>query len=94
MATKASKLEDDLVEFVESHPETFSEQDVKNLRRSIIIFFSQIVGPPTLHQQNVIYCVKLIIENIYDENKNLTETMMYLGNGSIQEKNSYKYDAV
>ena len=39
MATKASKLEDDLVEFVESHPETFSEQDVKNLRRSIIIFY-------------------------------------------------------
>ena len=69
MATKASKLEDDLVEFVESHPETFSEQDVKNLRRSIIIFFSQIVGPPTLHQQNVIYCVKLIIENIYDKLK-------------------------
>ena len=69
MATKASKLEDDLVEFVESHPETFSEQDVKNLRRSIIIFFSQIVGPPYLHQQNVIYCVKLIIENIYDKLK-------------------------
>jgi len=45
---------------VESHPETFDEQSVRDLRRNIIIFFSQIVGPPNPSQPNVIYCVSLI----------------------------------
>jgi hypothetical protein len=39
MASGASKLENDLVAFVEGHPETFSPQDVVNLRRSIIYRF-------------------------------------------------------
>ena len=64
-----SELENKLVKFVESHPETFDEQSVRDLRRNIIIFFSQIVGPPNPSQPNVIYCVSLIIKNIYDKLK-------------------------
>ena len=36
MASGASKLENELVAFVEGHPETFSPQDVVNMRRNII----------------------------------------------------------
>ena len=41
MASGASKLENELVAFVEGHPETFDQQDVVNLRRNIIIHFFQ-----------------------------------------------------
>ncbi len=33
MASGASKLENELVAFIEDHPETFSPQDIVNLRR-------------------------------------------------------------
>lgn len=36
MASGASNLENELVAFVEGHPETFSPQDVVNMRRNII----------------------------------------------------------
>ena len=36
MASGASKLENELVAFIEGHPETFSPQDVVNMRRNII----------------------------------------------------------
>jgi len=36
MASGASKLENELVSFIEGHPETFSPQDVVNMRRNII----------------------------------------------------------
>jgi hypothetical protein len=44
MASGASKLENDLVAFVESHPETFSLQDVVNMRRNIIASFALMEG--------------------------------------------------
>jgi hypothetical protein len=40
MASGASKLENELVAFVEGHPETFSHQDIVNLRRNIIVSFA------------------------------------------------------
>ncbi len=44
MASGASKLENDLVAFVEGHPETFSLQDVVNMRRNIIASFALMEG--------------------------------------------------
>ena len=44
MASDASPLENELVAFVEGHPETFSPEDVVNLRRSIIVLFSLMEG--------------------------------------------------
>lgn len=69
MASGASKLENVLVSFVEGHPETFSQQDIIDLRRSIIIQLFQIAGPPTPSHPQVIYAVKLITENIHDKLK-------------------------
>jgi len=69
MASGASKLENELVAFVEGHPETFSQQDVVNLRRNIIIHFFQIVGPPHNAHPHVISVVKLIMENIQSKVK-------------------------
>jgi len=40
MASEASRLENELVAFVEGHPETFDSQDVVNLRRKIIAAFA------------------------------------------------------
>ena len=68
-ASDASKLENDLVAFVEGHPETFSPQDIINLRRSIIIQCFQIAGSPTANHPQVIYAVKLIMENIHNKLK-------------------------
>ena len=69
MASGASKLETELVAFVEGHPETFDQQDVVNLRRNIIIHFFQIVGPPHNAHPHVISVVKLIMENIQSKVK-------------------------
>ena len=44
MASGASKLENDLVAFVEGHPETFILQDVVNMRRNIIASFALMEG--------------------------------------------------
>ena len=67
MASDASKLENELVAFVEGHPETFSPQDIINLRRSIIIQCFQIAGTPNSSHPHVIYAVKLIMENIHNK---------------------------
>lgn len=40
MASEAIPLENELVAFVEGHPETFNSQDVVNLRRKIIAVFA------------------------------------------------------
>ena len=63
----ASKLENELVAFVEGHPETFSPQDIINLRRSIIIHCFQIAGTPNYSHPHVISAVKLIMENIHNK---------------------------
>lgn len=44
MASGASPLENELVAFVEGHPETFSPQDVVNMRRNIIFSFGFVAG--------------------------------------------------
>jgi hypothetical protein len=44
MASGASKLENELVAFIEGHPETFSPQDVVNMRRNIIYRFGFVDG--------------------------------------------------
>jgi hypothetical protein len=44
MASGASKLENELVAFIEGHPETFSVQDVVDLRRTIIVSFALMEG--------------------------------------------------
>jgi hypothetical protein len=44
MASGASPLENELVAFIEDHPETFSPQDVVNLRRKIIYWFGYVDG--------------------------------------------------
>lgn len=44
MASDASPLENELVAFVEGHPETFSPQDVVNMRRNIIYRFGFVNG--------------------------------------------------
>jgi hypothetical protein len=70
MASEASELENKLVAFVEGHhPETFSAQDVVNLRRNVIIHFFQISGPPRNDNPHVLYVVKLIMENIQSKVK-------------------------
>ena len=68
-AIDASKLENELVAFVEGHPETFSPQDIINLRRSIIIQCFQIAGTPNSSHPHVIHAVKLIMENIHNKLK-------------------------
>ena len=72
MASEVSELENKLVTFVESHhPETFSAQDVANLRRNVIIHFFQISGPPRNDSTRVIYVVKLIMEKIQSKVKSI-----------------------
>jgi hypothetical protein len=45
MASEASSLENELVAFVEGHPEIFSPQDVVNMRRKIIYSFGMVDAP-------------------------------------------------
>ena len=49
MATGASSLENELVAFIEGHPETFNTQDIVNLRRTIIASFALMEG---IHNQD------------------------------------------
>ena len=49
MAFGASILENELVAFVEGHPETFNTQDITNLRRTIIASFALMEG---IHNQD------------------------------------------
>ena len=65
MASEATPLENDLVAFVEGHPETFSKQDVVNLRRKIIAVFA--IREFTRQQEGVGYLVSIILDKISDK---------------------------
>jgi len=60
----ASPLENELVAFVEGHPETFNSQDVINLRRKIIAVFA--IWEFT-HQQGVGHLASIILDKILDK---------------------------
>lgn len=64
MASEATPLENELVAFVEGHPETFNSQDVVNLRRKIIAAFA--VWEFT-RQQGVGHLVSVILDKISDK---------------------------
>ena len=64
MASEASPLENELVAFVEGHPETFDSQDVVNLRHKIIAAFA--VWEFT-RQQGVGHLVSVILDKISDK---------------------------
>ena len=66
MASEASPLENDLVAFVEGHPETFSKQDVVKLRRNIIYFFAIWESN---RQQGVGHLASIILEKISEKIK-------------------------
>jgi hypothetical protein len=65
MASEATPLENDLVAFVEGHPETFNSQDVVNLRRKIIAVFA--IREFTRQQEGVGYLVSIILDKISDK---------------------------
>lgn len=69
MASEASPLENNLVAFVEGHPETFNSQDVVNLRRKIIAVFA--VWEFT-RQQGVGHLVSIILDKISDKFRDKT----------------------
>jgi hypothetical protein len=64
MASGASKLENELVAFVEGHPETFSVQDVVNLRRNIIASFALMEGIHNQDKPGVGGLARMIITHI------------------------------
>jgi len=64
MASGASKLENELVEFVEGHPETFNVQDVVNLRRNIIASFALMEGIHNQDKPGVGGLARMIINHI------------------------------
>ena len=64
MASGASKLENELVAFVEGHPETFSTQDVVNLRRNIIASFALMEGIHNQDKPGVGGLARMIISHI------------------------------
>lgn len=64
MASEASPLENELVAFVEGHPETFNSQDVVNLRRKIIAVFA--IWEFT-RQQGVGHLVSIILDKISEK---------------------------
>jgi hypothetical protein len=66
MASEATPLENDLVAFVEGHPETFSKQDVVKLRRNIIYFFAIWESN---RQQGVGHLASIILEKISEKIK-------------------------
>jgi hypothetical protein len=69
MASEASPLENNLVAFVEGHPETFNSQDVVNLRRKIIAAFA--VWEFT-REQGVGHLVSIILDKISDKFRDKT----------------------
>ena len=64
MASGASKLENELVAFVEGHPETFNHQDVVNLRRNIIASFALMEGIHNQDKPGVGGLARMIISHI------------------------------
>jgi hypothetical protein len=64
MASEASPLENNLVTFVEGHPETFNSQDVVNLRRNIIAVFA--IWEFT-RQQGVGHLASIILDKISEK---------------------------
>lgn len=64
MASGASKLENELVALVEGHPETFSTQDVVNLRRNIIASFALMEGIHNQDKPGVGGLARIIITHI------------------------------
>ena len=69
MASEASPLENDLVAFVEGHPETFSKQDVVNLRRNIIASFALMEGIHNESKPGVGHLASIILEKISEKIK-------------------------
>jgi len=65
MASEANPLENELVAFVEGHPETFNSQDVVNLRRNIIAVFA--VWEFTRQQEGTGHLVSVILDKISDK---------------------------
>ena len=64
MASGASKLENELVAFVEGHPETFNHQSVVNLRRNIIASFALMEGIHNQDKPGVGGLARMIISHI------------------------------
>jgi hypothetical protein len=67
MASEATPLENDLVAFVEGHPETFSKQDVVNLRRKIIASFALMEGIHDESKPDVGRLVSIILDKISEK---------------------------
>ena len=65
MASEASPLENNLVAFVEGHPETFNSQDVVNLRHKIIAVFA--IREFTHQQEGVGHLVYIILDKISEK---------------------------
>lgn len=64
MASGATPLENELVALVEGHPETFSAQDVVNLRRNIIASFALMEGIHNQDKPGVGGLARMIITHI------------------------------
>jgi hypothetical protein len=69
MASEATPLENDLVAFVEGHPETFSKQDVVNLRRKIIASFALMEGIHDESKPGVGNLANIILEKMSEKIK-------------------------
>jgi hypothetical protein len=69
MASEASPLENNLVAFVEGHPETFSKQDIINLRRKIIASFALMEGIHNESKPGVGHLASIILEKISEKIK-------------------------
>lgn len=67
MASEATPLENDLVAFVEGHPETFSKQDVVNLRRKIIASFALMEGIHNESKPGVGDLARIILEKMSEK---------------------------
>lgn len=67
MAIGASSLENELVAFVEGHPETFNTQDIVNLRRTIIASFALMEGIHNQDKPGVGGLARIIISKISEK---------------------------
>jgi hypothetical protein len=67
MASGASKLENELVAFIEGHPETFSPQDVVDLRRTIIALFALMEGIHNESRPGVGNLASIILEKMSEK---------------------------
>jgi hypothetical protein len=67
MASGASKLENELVAFIEGHPETFGPQDVVDLRRTIIVSFALMEGIHNESKPGVGNLASIILEKMSEK---------------------------